>query len=400
MKLQHIQATIRTHPRTQHWQAVFYAYDASAGRWLRRMKSTKTTSKVKAAAIAHELQQFAIRAAGQGSDSAITRDYVISTLNHILRLAGHEEVHETSPWDRYAQQWIDLQRTRITPSSLASAQSAVDKFNDWLGSKKSMPINQITGQLVQRWYAEAMADGMRPSSANVYLGTLKRILKRAHAEGMCDRNPADFVTKEHNQESVREPFTSEEIAQILQHLRHTEQAELLTLTLFGICTAQRLTDCANASWAQITQTQDGTFIWSLKQEKTKAKLNIPIVEPLASHLTQVPESQRQGHLMPTMARIARQGSKLSVMFIQALQDAGIELNICTAEGKSRKITNKSFHSLRHTTNSLLANAGIPIDIRRKITGHASDRMNAHYTHLDMKTTLAALQQGLGELSKR
>ena len=392
--LQHLQARIRKHPKTQHWQAIFYAYDAAEGRWVRRMKSTKTTSKIKASAIAHELQQFALRAAGQGSDTAITRDYVLDTLNHILRLAGHQTVRESCAWDQYAANWIDLQKRRVTASTLGGNRSAIDHFTQWLGAKKTIPINQITGQMVQAWYGAVLDSGLRPSSGNIYLNVLKRIFKRAHAEGLCDRNPTDLVTRQQNQKSIRETFSVQEIAKILAHLRETKQAEWLTLTLFSLCTAQRLSDCATANWSQITEA-NGTLVWTITQKKTQNQIAIPIVEPLLSHLQQMATANHQGPIMPELCHLMqKQPSRLSNKFVRILEAAGIQREVGNVQGAGYKITNKSFHCFRHTTNSLMANAGIARDIRRKITGHKSDAMNDHYTHLEMKTTLQALKQGL------
>lgn len=48
-------------------------------------------------------------------------------------------------------------------------------------------------------------------------------------------------------------------------------------------------------------------------------------------------------------------------------------------------TKRSFHALRHSFNSALANAGVPEEVRMKLTGHATPVMNSKYTHLQEKT---------------
>lgn len=54
------------------------------------------------------------------------------------------------------------------------------------------------------------------------------------------------------------------------------------------------------------------------------------------------------------------------------------------QGKgTRKFTRRTFHSLRHSFNSALANAGVAEEIRMKLTGHSSKAMNTRYTHLEM-----------------
>ena len=50
----------------------------------------------------------------------------------------------------------------------------------------------------------------------------------------------------------------------------------------------------------------------------------------------------------------------------------------------------SFHSLRHSFNSALANAGVAQELRQKLTGHASAAMNAKYTHHELDALRAAV----------
>ena len=72
------------------------------------------------------------------------------------------------------------------------------------------------------------------------------------------------------------------------------------------------------------------------------------------------------------------------MFKQIVKNAG--LDPMTVQGKGlRKFTKRSFHSLRHSFNSALANAGVAEEVRMKLTGHSSKVMNAHYTHLQVDT---------------
>ena len=51
----------------------------------------------------------------------------------------------------------------------------------------------------------------------------------------------------------------------------------------------------------------------------------------------------------------------------------------------------SFHSLRHSFNSAMATAGIPQEIRQKLTGHASKAVNDRYTHTELATLKGAIE---------
>lgn len=64
-------------------------------------------------------------------------------------------------------------------------------------------------------------------------------------------------------------------------------------------------------------------------------------------------------------------------------------------GVGRKVTLLSFHSFRHTFNSMLANAGVSQELRQMMTGHSSAQINDKYTHLKM----ASLSDAVSKLPK-
>ena len=51
----------------------------------------------------------------------------------------------------------------------------------------------------------------------------------------------------------------------------------------------------------------------------------------------------------------------------------------------------SFHSLRHTYVSQLANAGIAPDVRQLLSGHTDDKSHAVYTHTKLDTLRKAIE---------
>jgi integrase len=49
-------------------------------------------------------------------------------------------------------------------------------------------------------------------------------------------------------------------------------------------------------------------------------------------------------------------------------------------GGSRKISRRTFHALRHSFTSALANADVAPELRMKLTGHSSEAIHRGYTH--------------------
>jgi integrase len=90
---------------------------------------------------------------------------------------------------------------------------------------------------------------------------------------------------------------------------------------------------------------------------------------------------------------------LSRQFYELLSDAGLvprkdHHRLKTAPGRDgrRRITQISFHSLRHTATSLMKNAGVSASVVQDIIGHESEAVSRAYTHIDEETKRAALSK--------
>ena len=395
-------ATLVKHPRSQFWQAEFYVWSANQAKWQRTMKSTKATDKGRAQTIANEYQSFAVSASGHHGHTALTREFVLDTVNHILRLGGHPTVEITRKWGEYSQEWLALQEQRVEARSHESYVSHVRQFTRWMGSQSEISLNLITGKMMQAWYFDMLDEGKKAATVNNNVKTLQAVFDRGRAEGFCPRNPAELILRQYSEKDIREPFTLDDIAQIISYLgKRPEHLDWLTVSLLGLCTSQRLQDCASAAWKQFS-VKKGVRVWTVVQGKTGTEVQIPIVEPLASHLLRL-STQRPGlRLAPSLADTpSGSPTGLSVQFSTILDAAGLkrEKREKLEGSKGQSWTNKTFHSFRHTTNSLLANAGISDDIRRKITGHTTTKMNTIYTHMESKVLQDALQKAVSDQLK-
>jgi integrase len=395
-------ATLVKHPRSQFWQAEFYVWSKEQGKWQRTMKSTKATDKGRAQSIGDEFQSFALAASGHRGYAALSREFVLDTLNHILRIGGHPTVEITRKWGEYSQEWLGLQEQRVEERSLESYTSHVRQFTRWMGEEADMSMNLITGTMMQAWYFDMLDEGKKAATVNNNVKTLQAVFDRARAEGFCPRNPAELILRQYSEKDIREPFSLDDVAQIITHLgKHKEHLDWLTVSLLGLCTGQRLQDCATAAWKHF-KAKNGMRVWTLTQGKTGTTVQIPIVEPLESHLQRL-ATQRPGLLLAPSLADTPSGSPtgLSVQFSTLLDAAGLkrEKREKVEGSKGQSWTNKTFHSFRHTTNSLLANAGISDDIRRKITGHTTTKMNTIYTHMEAKVLQEALQRAVSDQFK-
>jgi integrase len=66
--------------------------------------------------------------------------------------------------------------------------------------------------------------------------------------------------------------------------------------------------------------------------------------------------------------------------------------MCPCASKRRTVHALSFHSLRHTTTSILKNAGVKYAIGMDVVGHQSTPISTHYTTIDSDAKRRAIER--------
>lgn len=399
----HSRAKVYRRAHSPYYHAWFMVWDAKKQAWKAKTQSTKCADEAKALEIAQEFERIA--AAASGMKSHLSREFVVSAVNSILTTAGHRPVQDQKSWADYSARWLEAQKKRV-PKNLSlrtwqTYQSHLARFDQFLGKQQTMPLGAIEGPLVQDWYDSILTAGLSPSTANNMATTLSVIFEKAKNEGFTTRNPVALLVRDDSGGNRRDDFTLDQMNQILAHLRASPialHAEWLTVALLGFCTSQRLGDCRRAVRSAFEVTPD-LIVWAIQPRKTSRStgttLRIPIVEPAASHIRQLLQRPASSlFLAPALAEAddAAWQDSPSTQFMQILADCGITGRQIKGKGQGRSFNSLSFHSTRHTCNSLLANAGVPFEMRKLITGHASAEMNATYTHIKDGTAAKALKK--------
>jgi integrase len=156
--------------------------------------------------------------------------------------------------------------------------------------------------------------------------------------------------------------------------------------LFAYYTGARLQDVANVTWNAIDL--PGKTI-TYRAQKTGKLVTIPLHPELETHLLELPgQDSGKAFVFPMLAGHNTGGrSGLSMTFSRIMERARIAsaaIHEKKKGGKGRTVRALTFHSLRHSFNSAMANAGISQEVRMKLTGHSSADMNTGYTHLEME----------------
>ena len=129
------------------------------------------------------------------------------------------------------------------------------------------------------------------------------------------------------------------------------------------------------------------------ESKNQKWITLPLHPELHQHLSKLASIDTpQKHITPKMAELGPGGRHgLSEGFKRIVVKAGLSLQ--TVEGTGiRNISKRTFHALRHSFTSALANAGVAPELRMKLTGHKSAAVHKGYTHLELATLKQAIRK--------
>jgi integrase len=195
-------------------------------------------------------------------------------------------------------------------------------------------------------------------------------------------NPATAVESLPVKAEERGTFTSAQASKLVRAASGDWRAAIL----LGYYTGARLGDVANMRWDAIDWRSK---VVRFTPSKTKKPVTIPLHRDLERELLKNAGIGKTP-MFPSLAGKDTGGKHgLSGRFAAIMEKAKIEGKQTQASG-GRTLSSLSFHSLRHSFNSAMANAGISQEVRQKLTGHTSAETNKVYTHHELESLRAAV----------
>jgi integrase len=387
-------ASIWKHPKSQYWTACYTDHN---GRQVKR--STKKTARDDAITVALEYER-AERAARNG---ILTEAQCRRVLSDILeKTTGQHIRHKTA--EDYFKDWISGKEQVKSARTMDRYRNTVDLFLKHMGKGASNPLSGIASQDIQSFLGARLKAGCAPKTVVVDAKTLNTAFNRAKREGILQFNPVEAVDLPAADSSERETFTSGQVKLIIDALPQMDfgtdadaaqkQTDWQTAILLGFFTGARLGDCVDMGWSNVDLTLGLISYQPKKTKNTTTKKNlvvVPLHPQLEQHLQKIASTDvPQPHLCPTLTdKDSGGGHGLSQTFKAIMRQAGIDSQSAKGKG-TRQFSKLSFHSLRHSFNSALANAGVDQELRMKLTGHKTVEINAKYTHLEMAPLKAAI----------
>ncbi len=377
--------------RSPYWIA---CYTSADGRRLK--KSTKQTARHKALEIALALE----RAEQLAAKSTLTETRARELIGEILERTTGDTV-QFYTIEAWLRDWLKGKEVAKSKGTHVKYTHTVDSFLECLGKRSKLNIAAITPKDVLNFRDSQIASGKHPNTVRYLMKQLRIPFNLARRQGIITHNPAEAVELppaakgENGEETSREVFTIQQVKALLDASILKDKSGKLIFEagvdwkgaiLFAYYTGARLQDVANITWGAVDLRNR---MITYRAKKTGKLVVIPLHSELESQL-QALSSQwnNKAFIFPMLAGRCTGGrSGLSMAFSRIMARAGIASDVIhekTKGGEGRTVRALTFHSLRHSFNSAMANAGIAQEIRMKLTGHSSADMNKAYTHLELE----------------
>jgi len=297
----------------------------------------------------------------------------------ILEARTGERMHFL-PLDQLAVRWKASPRRRnLSARYEADSVAVIERFVIFLNTRypSAKEMAAVTALAACDFMKLEDGRGVSPKRYNDVLKLLRSCFKRFRKEaGMAD-NPFEEIPTKDPETIHRHPFSGEEINALVRAA--SQDASIYPLVVIAISTAMRLGDCVRLSWEHLK----GDFI-DVKTGKTNQWVTIPIFPLLKSLLDSqqgpkkgvvFPELYKKYHTSPEGLLTKVRNVMKTVGFGDTTElDENGELKTKGAFHQQRKkglrrASVRDIHSFRVTWVTLALNAGVPLDLVRKITGH-------------------------------
>lgn len=396
-------ASIHQRSGSQKWHCSFRD---STGKW--RLVSTKTTDKAEALAVCARLETLAKQSAPKAEDTVPAEDSgelleaglkLIQTakagalsestardfVNRVLKATGAEAEIAGETVRDFFTGWLAGKEVGSARDTFLRYRTTVDLFLERLGKRSALPLSAIRSKDI-----ESFRDSrLREVGATTVVDDLKIIrtaFNRARRQGTIHANPCEAVDFPKAEAQVREPFTVQEVGLLVQEAPE----EWKTTILLGFYAGLRLGDAVRLDWRSV-DFEKGML--TFKAQKTGRQESLPIHPMLAAHLGKI-AGDTGGKISPSLAKLSISGrSGLSRQFLDIVREAGLDTGAeeKKREGKRRRFTAKTFHSLRHGFVSSMANAGVSKELRMKLAGHTTEAVASGYTHHETRILREAVE---------
>ncbi len=287
----------------------------------------------------------------------------------------------SSVWTIY-EEWCKGKDRRVSAHTWSNHRGTVQRFAEWCSRHRISDIADVTVAVARSYVAQLGGANKTRRTYAQQLSSAWKAVAQLHA-GV--HNPWLAATPDNDGSSVRhESFSPDQIRDVLAAARKVGHGWWLASTI-AMYTGLRYEDVALLTWEQV-DLKRGTIdvIPKKTRHSSGVHLLLPIADPLRKALlSAAAPAKRKGFVLPEQS--LRYPKPIAVPYSTVLEKAGLV-------GRQW-----GFHSWRHTASTLMAEAGVPVEVRQMICGWTSIAMARHYDHA---SHLAEMRSALSKMAGR
>jgi integrase len=317
---------------------------------------------------------------------------VLDLLLHGVRWPTPKEIHEAN---RSQKSVGSLSRSGTRRKHCTTG----NVYRGACAGRAKLNIAAITPKDILGFRKTRSARGLASSTVNLDVKIIGAAFNAAKRQGYIPMNPCAAIEPLPFEKPEKHVFDAKHVRALMAAAVMRERGRLIFeagedwrgAILFAFYTGARLQDVANMRWESIDLPNK---LISYAPRKTRGRVVVPIHPELETHLLNLPTSDSgKAFVFPKLVGNETGGrSGLSRTFARIMARAKIEGEVARKANKQgRTVRTLTFHSLRHSFSSAMANAGVAEELRMKLTGHATREVHAKYTHHELAPLRAAIE---------
>ena len=307
--------------------------------------------------------------------------------------AGENYIDGNILFSKLADMWLTEHTPFIRESTAIRYKTKVRQVSEYFSFKKA---NQITIMDVQR-YINKLASERSLANVSEFKVVLKQIFDFACRNSILNQNPCTYVKIPPCKVQPKEKayMEKESLFKFLDEVKEAYDDRFYTIFLMLAYTGMRCGELTALQWSDIDfdkktisitknlyQQKDKSY--EITAPKTKKSIRTIIIsDELIHKLAEHQHNQR-------VFRILHADTYKEKQFIFSDENGNPIFNYdiynkCISVAKKLKFKNIHPHSFRHTHTSLLAEAGVPLEVIQDRLGHSDDSVTKEiYLHITKK----------------
>lgn len=267
----------------------------------------------------------------------------------------------------FDKHYLPEARQRKKPKTI---QTETGHKREWLapvfGGK---PMRDITGGDLQKVKDRLFAKGRSPRTTQHSLSVFRLVWNHAKMRGVVNSVCPTANINMPRVSNARSRFlTPTEVADLLEAVKALDE-RAWEITLAALYTGARLGELASLTWAGVDLQNDRIRLIHTKTGKPRS---IPLATPLKAILKCKPQGDADTPVFTNRKNEPWKDAPWA--FRQAVEDLGLN------EGRKDRRDRIVFHSLRHTSASMMLSAGVDIRSLQSIFGWSTLQMAGRYAH--------------------